>query len=77
MRICGFVVNTGCQIIVLDRNVDIEKSDWGFRDFPCEFEGRMERVDKYPEGPGDEVVENLSDSKQLHDRLILFLNHFF
>ena len=36
----------------------------------------MERVDKYPEGPGDEVVENLSDSKQLHDRLILF-NHFF
>ena len=30
----------------LDRNVDIEKSDWGFRDFPCEFEGRIERVDK-------------------------------
>ena len=26
MRICGFVVNTGCQIIVLDRNVDIEKN---------------------------------------------------
>ena len=25
MRICGFVVNTGCQIIVLDRNIDIEK----------------------------------------------------
>ena len=25
MRICGFVVNTSCQIIVLDRNVDIEK----------------------------------------------------
>ena len=46
MRICGFVVDTGCQIVVLDRNVDIEKSDWGFRDFPCEFEGRMERVDK-------------------------------
>ena len=44
MRICGFVVDTSCQIIVLDRSVDIEKSD--FRDFPCEFEGRMERVDK-------------------------------
>ena len=46
MRICGFVVDTGCQFVVLDRNVDIEKSDRGFRDFPCEFEGRMERVDK-------------------------------
>ena len=46
MRICGFVVDTGCQFVVLDRNVDIEESDRGFRDFPCEFEGRMERVDK-------------------------------
>ena len=27
MRICGFVVNTGCQIIVLDRNVDIDISE--------------------------------------------------
>ena len=25
MRICGFVVDTGCQFVVLDRNVDIEK----------------------------------------------------
>ena len=25
--ICGFVVDTGCQFVVLDRNIDIEKSD--------------------------------------------------
>ena len=27
VRICGFVVDTGCQFVVSDRNVDIEKSD--------------------------------------------------
>ena len=27
VRICEFLVNTGCQIIVLDKNVDIDKSD--------------------------------------------------
>ena len=27
VRICGFVVDTGCYVVVLDRNVDIEKRD--------------------------------------------------
>ena len=50
MRICGFVVDTSCQFVVLDRNVDIEKS--GLRDFPCEFEGRMAqpKTDFHPHG---------------------------
>ena len=38
MRIGGFVVNAGSQTIVLDRNVDVEKSNARSGNFPGKLE---------------------------------------
>ena len=85
MRICGFVVDTGCQFVVLDRNVDIEKSDGGFRDFPREFEGRMERVDKtdksfqffFGAGCGSKTIIYVAAKKFWFGTIELIENLFF
>ena len=39
VRIGGFVVNAGSQTIVLDRNVDVEKSNARSGNFPGNFNG--------------------------------------
>ena len=85
MRICGFVADTGGQFVVLDRNVDIEKSDWGFRDFPCELEGRMERVDKtdksfqffFGAGCGSKTIIYVAAKKLWFGTVELIENLFF
>ena len=48
VRIGGFVVNAGSQTIVLDRNVDVEKSNARSGNFPGKFESRMTSIDKFP-----------------------------
>ena len=45
VRIGGFVVNAGSQTIVLDRNVDVEKSNARSGNFPGKLESRM-KLDK-------------------------------
>ena len=46
VRIGGFVVNAGSQTIVLDRNVDVEKSNARNGNFPGKLESRMKSIDK-------------------------------
>ena len=50
VRIGGFVVNAGSQTIVLDRNVDAEKSNARSGNFPGKLgESRMKSIDKLDE----------------------------
>ena len=49
VRIGGFVVNAGSQTIVLDRNVDVEKSNARSGNFPGKLESRMKSIDKLDE----------------------------
>ena len=49
VRIGGFVVNAGSQTIVLDRNVDVEKSNARSGNFPGKLESRMKIIDKLDE----------------------------
>ena len=57
-------MNTGCQIIVLDRNVDIKKSDRGFRDFPFQFKDAF--------GPSNKVVVVVAVSVSVSDPCLLY-----
>ena len=52
VRIGRFVVNAGSQTLVLDRNVDVEKSNGRGGNFPGKIESRMESVDEL-----DKLVE--------------------
>ena len=49
VRIGGLVVNAGSQTIVLDRNVDVEKSNARSGNFPGKFESWMKSIDKLDE----------------------------
>ena len=49
VRIGGFVVNGGSQTILLDRNVDVEKSNARSGNFPGKLESRMKSIDKLDE----------------------------
>ena len=49
VRIGGFVVNAGSQTIVLDRNVDVEKSNARSGNFPGKLESRMKSIYKLDE----------------------------
>ena len=66
-------MNTGCQIIVLDRNVDIKKSDRGFRDFPFQFKDRMERVNKIDKSIKKKKNRSQNLNSALSARVIKFL----
>ena len=65
VRIGGFVVNAGSQTIVLDRNVDVEKSNARSGNFPGKLESRMKSIDKLDESVelvGSEKIKDFSRS---------------